>query len=175
MTHVLAFSFVLADADVARIFNSPYIIPIFGTLMVLGIVIANAWSGVRTREMRSQERLAAIAKGMPLPPDVEEQAVGQVQAVAAGTSLERQRNTSRRTGLVLVFTGLGLVAFFVVLELVLQVRPILSGAAAGLIPTGIGVGFLVDARTRTRDLEQKGLLQGGPGTGAAHSSLGPQV
>lgn len=171
MNHMIATLFVLADGDIAGIFNSPYIIPIFGTVMVLGIVIANVWSGVRAREMRSQERLAAIAKGIPVPPSFEEQALEQVNVAAAGTSLERQRNASRRAGLVLVFTGLGLVAFFIVLELVLQVRPVLCGAAAGLIPAGIGLGFLVDAKARTADIEHKTAASGGAGTEVPRGSL----
>ncbi len=129
MTYMVAM--LMVAGDITEVFGSPYIVPVFGTIMVLGIVVANVWSNVRAREMRSQERLAAIAKGLPLPPEVEEQAIQHVHGTAAGTSLERQRNTSRRAGLVLLFTGVGLVAFFIVLAVVLQVRPVLSGAAAG--------------------------------------------
>ena len=55
--------------------NSPFIIPVAGCAMVLGIVIAGIWSGVRQREIQSRERLEAIARGVPIPPTPEELAI----------------------------------------------------------------------------------------------------
>ncbi|MES2389994.1 MAG: hypothetical protein V4555_00025, partial [Acidobacteriota bacterium] len=55
--------------------QSPFIVPVAGCVMILGIVVAGIWSSIRQREMQSQERLAAIAKGMPLPPTTEELAI----------------------------------------------------------------------------------------------------
>ena len=167
MTHAVSLFTFLFGSGVADAFSSPFIVPVAGTVMVLGIVVAGIWSGVRHQEMRSQERLAAIAKGLPLPPTLEEQALMKASGLVETNTLERQRNASRRAGLVLVFTGVGLVAFFVMLTAVLHVREILCGAAAGLIPVGIGIGFLVDAKIRTRDIESKGF---GPGHSAGVSS-----
>ena len=123
-------------------FSSPFIVPVSGTVMILGIVVAAIWSGVRARELQAQERLAAIAKGIPLPS-------------SPGISLARQRATSRRVGLVLAFTGIGLAIFGLALAWIIGNRYVLTAAAAGLIPLGIGVGFLVDARLRSRELEQR--------------------
>jgi len=39
---------------------------------------------------------------------------------------------------------------------VLHVREVLCGAAVGLIPLGIGVGFLIDAKIQSRELEEAG-------------------
>ena len=47
--------------------DTPFAVPVAGCVMILGIVVAGIWSGVRTREMQSQERLAAIAKGIAAP------------------------------------------------------------------------------------------------------------
>jgi hypothetical protein len=55
--------------------DSPYIVPVAGCFMILGIVVAGIWSGNRNREMGSQERLAAIAKGITPPPTKEELAI----------------------------------------------------------------------------------------------------
>lgn len=130
---------------------SPFIVPVSGTIMILGIVVAGIWSGVRTREMQSQERLAAIAKGMTPPPSPEELALTR-----PGRHLGRVNDGAgaRRTGIVLVSVAIGLFAFFAALAVILQSRGVLCGAAAGLIPLAIGIGFLVDANARRRELER---------------------
>ena len=130
---------------------SPFMVPISGCLMVLGIVVAGVWSGARTREIQSQERLAAIAAGVPIPPTPEELAIihGKPSADQA-----RRRANIRLAGIVLLGTALGLIAFFIVLAAVLQERNVLCGAAVGLIPLGIGLGFLVDVRIQTREMEE---------------------
>ncbi len=131
------------------IFGSPFIVPVAGCAMVLGIVVAGIWSGIRTREIEGQERLAAIAKGIAPPPTPAELAVIHGRPDA---NLSKRRANSRRSGIVLLFTGVGLALFFVVLAIVVQVREVLSGAAAALIPLSIGIGFLIDAKIQTREL-----------------------
>lgn len=154
------------DGDgLAAVFNSPFIVPVFGTIMILGIVVAAIWSGVRTREMQSQERLAAIAKGWP-PEQDWDNATAQPGIRGAGTreALGRKDGTtSRRAGLILVSAGVGLGAFFIALAMILQARAVLCGAATGLFPLAIGVGFLIDGRLRQREFER---LTGAP---ALHS------
>src|ERR1700679_3053562 len=59
--------------------NSPFLVPVAGCLMVLGIVAVTSWSSSRTRELESQERLAAIAKGLVPPPTKEELALTQTR------------------------------------------------------------------------------------------------
>jgi len=131
--------------------DSPFIVPVAGCAMIACIVVASMASSNRQRELRSQERLAAIAKGIPVPPTEEELALMHGKP---STDSTRRRANTRRTGIVLLGTAVGLILFFIVLAAVLQVRPVLAGAAAGLIPLGIGVGFLVDARIQTRELEE---------------------
>jgi hypothetical protein len=131
--------------------DSPFIIPVAGCVMVLGIVVAGIWRSNRERELQSQERLAAIAKGIPVPPTAEEIALMNGKP---STDSTRRRGNTRRAGIVLLGCSAGLILFFVALSAVLQVREVLSGAAAGLIPFGIGVGFLVDSRIQSRELEE---------------------
>src|ERR1700744_4524193 len=114
--------------------DSPFIVPVAGCAMILGIVIAGIWSGIRNREIQSHERLAAIAKGVPVPPTVEELAIMHGRPSADST---RRRGNVRRGGLVLLGVAAGLVAFFITLSAILQVRAVLAGAAAGLIPLGV--------------------------------------
>ena len=133
------------------LFDSPFSVPIAGCAMVACIVVASVASANRKRELQSQERLAAIAKGVPVPPTEEELAIMHGKP---STDSTRRRGNTRRAGIVLLGCSAGIILFFVALASVLQVREVLSGAAAGLIPLGIGVGFLVDARIQTRELEE---------------------
>ena len=148
---------VLLEGAVASVANSPFIVPVSGTLMILGIVVAVVWSGVRRREMESQERLAAIARGLVPATTPEAVATGQERL----TTVARQRDTSRRAGLVLSFLGVGLVLFGLVLTWIVREREVFTVAAAGLFPLAIGVGFLIDAGMKSRDLELATLPGGG--------------
>lgn len=131
--------------------DTPFIIPVAGCAMVLGIVVAAIWSGVRQREIESAERLSAIAKGVPIPPTQAELALihGRPHADTI-----RRRGNVRRAGIVLLGVAAGLVLFFVTLAAILQVRAVLSGAAVGLIPFGIGIALLIDARIQTREIDE---------------------
>lgn len=131
--------------------NSPFIVPVASFIMVLGIVAVAAWSNARKRELESQERLAAIAKGIVPPPTAAELALTQARPPA---SAFRRRANIRLSGIVLLGAAVGIVLFFVALAAVLQERDVLCGAACGLIPLGIGVGFLIDARIQSREIDE---------------------
>jgi len=137
----------------STVIDSPFAVPVAGCVMILGISVAGIWSGIRAREMQSQERLAAIARGVPLPPTVEELAIIHGKPSVDST---RRRGNTRRAGIILLGCAAGLILFFIALSAVLQVREVLCGAAVGLIPLGIGVGFLVDANIQSRELEEAG-------------------
>lgn len=137
--------------DVAE---SPFIVPVAACFMVLGIVGFKTWSGTRRREMESQERLAAIARGMTPPPTTDEVAINSAFQGQPAPSAIRRRANSRQGGIVLCGTAVGLILFFITLAAVLQQRDVLSGAAIGLIPLGIGVGLLIDARIQTREIDE---------------------
>ena len=139
--------------------NSPFVIPVAGCLTGLGIAVAGIWSAVRTREIQSQERLAAIAKGLPIPPTAEELAIIHGKPSVDST---RRRGNVRRGGIVLLGAAVGLILFFIALASVLQERDVLCGAAVGLIPLGIGVGLLIDARIQTREIEEATVQGSGP-------------
>ncbi|WP_263381016.1 DUF6249 domain-containing protein [Granulicella paludicola] len=144
-------TFALFFHDYSQVTDSPFIVPVAGCLMILGIVVANAWSGIRNREVQSNERLAAIAKGVPIPPTPQELAILHGKPTA---DLTRRRANSRLAGIILVCSSIGLMAFFAVLAAILQERDVLSGLAVGLIPLGIGAGFLIDVRIQTKEIEE---------------------
>ncbi len=138
-------------ADGSDIAFSPFIVPVAGCIMILGIVVAGIWSGIRNHEIQSTERLAAIAKGVPVPPTPEELAIMHGKPSADAT---RRRGNVRLAGTILVIGALGVVAFFLILAGILRERDVLCGAAVGLIPLGIGIALLIDARTQTREIEE---------------------
>ncbi len=142
--------FAMFLSGIGEVAESPFIVPVAACIMTLGMVVANIWKSIRSREMQSQERLAAIAKGVPLPPSVDELAILHGKTVVAPSS--GRRGTIRLWGIVLLGTAVGLILFFVALASILQVRNVLCGAALGLIPLAIGVGLLIDANLQKREL-----------------------
>jgi hypothetical protein len=101
--------------------------------------------------MQSQERLAAIARGVPLPPTPDELAILHGRPAP---DLKRRRANVRLWGISLLGTALGLILFFVALAAILQQRNVLCGAAVGLIPLGIGLALLYDANLQKRELPE---------------------
>lgn len=129
-------------------FFSPFVIPVAAFALVLGIVIANNIANYNTRKLQSEERMAAIAKGLPLPePSAEPVAVVD----------QRKRARGLRTGgIVCVAVGIGLALFSFALTWIVGEHDVLAVAAAGLIPLAIGVGLLVDYAFQMRDLNSSG-------------------
>jgi hypothetical protein len=137
-------------SGIGEVAESPFIVPVAACIMTLGMVVANIWKGIRSREMQSQERLAAIAKGVPVPPTADELAILHGRPV---TAPRRRYATVRLWGIVLLGAAVGMILFFVALSTILRVREVLSGAALGLIPLGIGLGLLVDASLQEKELK----------------------
>lgn len=102
-------------------------------IMVFGIPMAAMYTFFRVRKLRSEERLAAIARGVdvPMQPELSEAA------------------RSRRSGILLVAGALGYMATF---TLIGRVEPdAMIAAAFGVIPLAIGLGFFVDHALIRRD------------------------
>ena len=144
-------TFHLASFFFSNAWDSPFVVPVAGCFMILGIVVAGSYRAMRARELESQERMAAIAKGLPLPPTQAELALTQTPQPVAAT--HRRRASTRQGGIVLVGVAVGLILFFFALWAVLQERAVLCGAAVGLIPLGIGIGLLIDASIQKREAE----------------------
>ena len=142
---------MILDSGVGETFNSPFIVPVASFVMVLGIVAVGSWSNARKRELESQERLAAIAKGLVLPPTAAEIAATQGRPAI---SLVRRRANIRLAGIVLLGAAAGIALFFIALSVILHERDVLCGAACALIPFGIGVGFLIDTRIQSREIDE---------------------
>ena len=107
----------VALAVFADSMESPFIVPVAGCAMILGIVVAGIWSGIRNREIQSTERLAAIAKGIAVPPTAAELAI-----IHGKPSLDavRRRAGVRLGGIVLLGVAGGLMVFFTALSVILR-------------------------------------------------------
>jgi hypothetical protein len=127
--------------------NSPFIVPVAVFAMVLGIVIVSTISSIHTRRMQSEERLAAIAKGIPIPEPIPE-------AIPVYDQHRRARAV-RLGGIICAAGGIGISVFGLLLTWIVQEHDVLVVAAAGLIPLAIGAGLLVDYAFQKRDLAQQ--------------------
>jgi len=103
-------------------------------IMIFGIPMAAMYTYYRVRKLRSEERLAAIARGVSVPMEPELPHAAR----------------SRRAGTLLVAAGLGYTATF---ALIARAEPdAMIAAAFGLIPLTLGIGFFIDAALVRRDL-----------------------
>ncbi|MGA8867465.1 MAG: DUF6249 domain-containing protein [Candidatus Sulfotelmatobacter sp.] len=102
-------------------------------IMIFGIPMAAMYTFYRVRKLRTEERMAALARGVdvPMQPELSESA------------------RSRRSGILLVAGALGYIATFVLIG---RMEPdALIAAAFGIIPLAVGLGFFVDYALIRRD------------------------
>ena len=106
-------------------------------VMVFGIPMAAMYTFFRVRQLRSEERLAAIARGVdvPMQPELSEAA------------------RSRRSGILLVAGAIGYIVTF---SLIARMEPeAMIAATFGVIPLAIGLGFFVDHALIPRDAKAR--------------------
>lgn len=109
------------------------LVGLVAVIMVFGIPMAGMYTYYRVRKLRTEERLAAIARGVSVPMEPE----------------LSQAARSRRAGILLVSAALG---YTVTFGLIGRVEPDAWVAASfGIIPFAIGLGFFVDSMLVRRD------------------------
>ncbi len=110
------------------------IVGLVAVIMIFGIPIAGMYTYYRIRKLRTEERLAAMARGVsvPMQPELSETA------------------RSRRAGLLLVAGALG---YMITFTLIARLEHNAWVAAAfGIIPLAVGLGFFLDSTLIRRDL-----------------------
>ncbi len=110
------------------------IIGLVAVTLFFGVPLGAMYTFYRVRKLRTEERLAAIARGVnvPMEPDLTEAA------------------RSRRWGILLSAASIGYIATF---ALIARVEPdAWTAAAFGAIPLALGLGFFVDFALIRRDL-----------------------
>ena len=136
-------------------FFSPFIVPVAGCMVGIVAIIAGIWLDAQKRRLKSEERVAMISRGVPIAEI--ERLIGVGEEKPPVKDPLRSLSNARRAAIVLVSVGMGLMLFFVILSYIVQERDVLAGAAAGLIPFAIGVGFFVDYNLQRRELSRFGL------------------
>jgi Domain of unknown function (DUF6249) len=111
------------------------IIGLVAVIMSLGVPLGALYTYYRVRKLRSEERLAAIARGVDIPVEPE----------------LNQAARSRRAGILLVSGAIGFMLTFGLIAQVQADRDIWTVAALGIIPLAVGVGYFVDWRMIHRD------------------------
>jgi uncharacterized protein DUF6249 len=110
------------------------LIGLVAVMMFLAIPMAGMYTYYRVRKLRSEERMAALARGVAVPMEPE----------------LSQPARSRRSGILLTAAALGYIATF---ALIARSEPDAWVAASfGAIPLMIGLGFFVDFALVRRDL-----------------------
>jgi hypothetical protein len=114
-------------------FMDSNIVGLAAVVMALGIPMAAMYTFFRVRKLRSEERLAAIARGVDVPMQAELSEAAR----------------SRRSGILLVAGAIGYIVTFALLG---RHEPdAMNAAIFGVIPLAIGIGFFVDHALIRRD------------------------
>ncbi len=110
------------------------IVGLAAVIMIFGIPIAGMYTYFRVRKLRTEERLAAIARGVNVPMEPE----------------LSQAARSRRFGILLVSASIG---YTIAMALVARAEPdAMVAVGFGVIPFAIGLGFFLDSVLVRRDL-----------------------
>jgi hypothetical protein len=132
---------------------SPFMVPLGAFLVGIVAIVSGIAGGAYKQRLKTEQRLAMLARGM---------SAGEIEKVlnadgrAAKDPIQGLAST-RRTAIVLISTGVGIMLSFLVLAWIVNDHEVLSGGAFGLIPLSIGVGFFVDYNLQKRDLSRFGL------------------
>ena len=111
------------------------LIPLAAVIMSLGIPMAAMYTFYRVRKLRTEERMAALARGVNVPMEPELSQVAR----------------SRRNGILFTAGALGFIATFWLIGRMVD-HDALIAASFGVIPLALGLGYFLDAFLVRRDL-----------------------
>ncbi|MBS1799065.1 MAG: hypothetical protein JSS95_04485 [Acidobacteria bacterium] len=138
------------------VFFTPFIIPLGAFAVAIVAIVAGIWSDIHNKRIRADQRMAMLARGMSVE-DIEKVLGKPNEVDRAPKDPLRSLSNARRAGIVLVSSGIGLILFFTTLRYIVSERNVLAGAAAGLIPLAIGIGFFIDYHMQKRELSRFGM------------------
>jgi len=111
------------------------LIGLVAVILFMGIPLGGMYTYYRVRKLRTEERMAAIARGVPIPAEPE----------------LNQAARSRRAGILLVAGAIGFIAAFGTIARVTGEQDTWVVSAFGFIPLAIGLGYFVDWALLRRD------------------------
>ncbi len=113
------------------------VIGLVAVVLTCGLPVAALYTYYRVRKLRTEERLAALARGTEIPMEPE----------------LSQFARSRRAGILLVSGGLGFMTMFAVISRIVGEPETMVAAAVGILPLAVGVGYFLDAALIHRDMK----------------------
>jgi len=111
------------------------LIGLVAVILGMGVPLGALYTYYRVCKLRSEERLAAIARGVNIPMEPELNQVAR----------------SRRAGILLVSGALGYILTFGLVAQIQADRDVWTAAAFGIIPLAVGIGYFVDWSMIRRD------------------------
>jgi hypothetical protein len=111
------------------------LIGLVAVILGMGIPIGGMYTYYRVRKLRSEERMAAIARGAEIPAEPQ----------------LNQAAHSRRSGILLIAGALGFIATFGIIARVTAEPETWVVASFGCIPLAIGIGYFIDWALLRRD------------------------
>jgi len=112
------------------------LIGLVAVILGLGIPLAGLYTYYRVRKLRTEERLAALARGVPIPMEPE----------------VNQAYRSRRHGILLVAGAIGYILAFGIIARISNEPDTWVAAALGFIPLAVGIGYFIDATLVRREI-----------------------
>jgi hypothetical protein len=113
------------------------LIKLVAVVLTCGLPVAALYTYYSVRKLRSEERLAALARGTEIPMEPE----------------LTQFARSRRAGILLVSGGLGFMIMFAAIARIVDEPQTLVAASLGILPLAVGIGYFLDAALIHRDMK----------------------
>jgi hypothetical protein len=111
------------------------IIGLVAVVMSLGIPLGAMYTYYRIRRLKTEERLAAIAKGVSVPMEAE---------LSQGAK-------SRRAGILFLAVAIGYIVTFSLIAEIVHDADTWVASTLGIIPLAVGIGYFVDWTLIRRD------------------------
>jgi hypothetical protein len=128
---------------------NPFWIPLGAFVVAIVAIISGVTQETARVRLKAEQRMAMIARGMSADDIVK--LLGKKDDGGVPRDPLRTLANTRRWGILLIASGLGLIFFLGTISWVVNEHDVLAGAAVGLIPLTVGVGFLVDYKLLKRD------------------------
>ena len=144
----------------------PFLVPITALMIPIVAIISNGYTTAQRRRIQADQRMALIARGVPLAEIEGLLKAGDAEEESDRTVGDPVRTlaNARRTALICISTGIGVIGFLLILGFVFLHHVdttagwvILAASATGLVPLAIGVGFLFDYNLQKREMTRFGL------------------
>jgi hypothetical protein len=139
------------------LFNPAVAVPLGAFLVAIVGIISGSVSQAHSRRMKAEERMALIARGIPLAEIEKLMGADHNNDERLPRSPVGRMRGSRTTALILIGVGVGLSLFGAMLTMIERDHEVLVVAAVGVIPLVLGIAFFVDYRLQKAEVDRFGV------------------